>query len=442
MNYHRGFVPLLILLIVAALLLGGGAAYFRNLPNFEAGQLAPALSSTSSPARQSASSQKIHVIPYAQATTEQKQFLDRVFATPPTSSYTTKDKMVLFYFNSSTNFAVAGYSDTDSQNSDEYSKNHFTIGFFHPENTGGPGARFVGSGPFQEDTFSTHCKDVSTFSSPCLYVTDSYLVMTQTNEGRVLAYKAGEVDYDRSLLQKSSPPNGLSYVKEYDSNYVPVVDTSFNGTTLAATLYRDNQSLGMGHFDLTKKNDPVDSVSFDLSKETAIAPDLLPTFLGQQTWPAYKNADFSINYPQGIAVATLPDGEISFSSSFSEFDPKYNAIHYAYSLEVNPYKYSKEECDQLQEPTASAPTINGVVFQFTTWGYGFNGAGPENGYDEKGSRYVTYHNNVCYAITSKITYSPSPPRALSSQEAARVNTYKAQAEEVLNRMVTSFVFIK
>jgi len=87
-------------------------------------------------------------------------------------------------------------------------------------------------------------------------MTDTYLVFFIADDsvgpggGSILAYKAGDISYNKKLLKESSDSNlGGTYVKEYSASGVPILDTTFDGKTITASLYKDNQYLGMGYFD-------------------------------------------------------------------------------------------------------------------------------------------------------------------------------------------------
>lgn len=204
----------------------------------------------------------VKIIKYDQANAEQKVFLDRI-----TREYSAfqRDKLVLFYFDPVKNIAVVGSIPPNVDSSGNYEKNNLTVGFFHPESA--DPAQFHSGG-----LFVVTCKDALTLSSSCSYMTDKYLVFFVADDsvgpggGSILAYKAGDVSYNEKLLKESSDSSlGGTYVKEYDANKVPILDTSFDGKTITASLYKDNQYLGMGYFDLTKTNEKLRTVTFELN---------------------------------------------------------------------------------------------------------------------------------------------------------------------------------
>ena len=207
-------------------------------------------------------SNNIETIKYDQANSEQKVFLDRV-----TREYSAfqRDKLILFYFDLVKNIAVVGSIPSSADSSGNYDKNNLIVGFFHPGSSGP--TKFQESG-----LFVVACKDAPTLSSSCSYMTDKYLVFFIADDsvgpggGSILAYKAGDVSYNEKLLKESSDFSlGGTYVKEYNASKVPILDTSFDGKTITASLYKDNQYLGMGYFDLTKTNEKLRAVTFELN---------------------------------------------------------------------------------------------------------------------------------------------------------------------------------
>lgn len=204
----------------------------------------------------------IKTIKYDQANSEQKVFLDRV-----TREYSAfqRDKLILFYFDPVKNIAVVGSIPPNADSSGNYDKNNLIVGFFHPVSS--DTTQFHEGG-----LFVVICKDAPTLSSSCSYITDKYLVFFIADDsvgpggGGILAYRAGDVSYDEKLLRESSDFSlGGTYVKEYNASKVPILDTSFDGKTITASLYKDNQYLGMGYFDLTKTNEKLRTVTFELN---------------------------------------------------------------------------------------------------------------------------------------------------------------------------------
>lgn len=260
-NSRRGFVGLLFLIVGAILLVGGGvytylwlkdqSDYAKSIDSQlnDAGhttvQSDPSLDNTKT------SENNIGIIKYDQANAEQKTFLDKILAQYSVSGFE-KDKIVLFYFDLTKNIAVVGTIPTADS---------LLVGFFHPA-TPDPS---VAPAPFQQGPLiGVTCKNAASFSSSCIYVTKKYLVLFGGDDislKGIYAYKVGDALYDATLLQKSWG----SYVKEYDANYVPTLETSFAGKTITASLYKDNQYLGMGNFDLSKKNEYLRTVTFELN---------------------------------------------------------------------------------------------------------------------------------------------------------------------------------
>ena len=260
---QKGFVITPTLLaIIALLVISGGTYVYKQINksnqlvvNNETNQVTPMSQ------RLDFQEDGIRKIRYDQATLEQKSFLDRVVK--ESAGWFKKDKVFLLYFNVIKNVAVVGGSSADSANSEEYSRNHVVVGFFHPLNFGEIGSLE----PFQEGgLFFAKCSNAASFLSSCSYVTDKYLVLIRTEDGGdMLVYKAGNLFYDKKLLMDSSAYSlGGSYVKEYNTNKEPILETSFDGKKITASLYKDNQYIGMGYFDLTKKNEKLRTVTFDL----------------------------------------------------------------------------------------------------------------------------------------------------------------------------------
>lgn len=272
MRPQRGFIAPLLLALVAILLLGSGAYVYMHTRAETSGDalrsistnpptiststdsvgsdLCAAVQSGSLSVGVSASTDGIGTIKYDQANPEQKCLLDRVLA--DNNFWFKKDKMVLFYFDLTKNVAVVGMATTPDS---------LLVGFFHPVTSGGPA---VAPQPFKQGgLIGVECKNASSFSASCIYVTKRYLVLfggDDISSKAIFAYKAGDVSYDASLQKNSWG----SYVKGYDSNYVPTLDTSFDGRTITASVYKDNQYIGMGEFDLTKKNEYFRTVTFEL----------------------------------------------------------------------------------------------------------------------------------------------------------------------------------
>lgn len=280
----------LLLALIAILLVGGGVYVYtqKNQTNQSVTENAvlPQPTSTTQTPNQVApvvrnsnpQENSIKTIKYDQANSEQKSFLDRVARE---YSMFQKDKLVLFYFDLAKNIAVVGSVPPNADTSGNYDKNNLIVGFFHPvssdpTNPGLPSVSPTPSTPptqFQEGgLFVIVCKDASTLSSSCSYVTDKYLVGFIADDsvgpggGSILAYKAGDTTYDEKLLKESSDSSlGGTYVKEYNASQAPILDTLFDGKKITASLYKNNQYLGMGYFDLTKTNEKLRTVTFELN---------------------------------------------------------------------------------------------------------------------------------------------------------------------------------
>lgn len=244
--------------LVSIMIVVAGIVVWRLVPSTQATPtvLQPQATSTAQ------TSNNIETIKYDQANSEQKVFLDRV-----TREYSAfqRDKLILFYFDLVKNIAVVGSIPSNADSSGNYDKNNLIVGFFHPGSSGP--TKFQESG-----LFVVACKDAPTLSSSCSYMTDKYLVFFITDDsvgpggGSILAYKAGDILYDEKLLKESSDFSlSGTYVKEYNASKVPILDTSFDGKTITASLYKDNQYLGMGYFDLTKTNKKLRTITFELN---------------------------------------------------------------------------------------------------------------------------------------------------------------------------------
>ena len=186
------------------------------------------------------------IVKYSESNTEQKTFLDSLINTK--NSMYIKEKIILFYFDTVKDVAVVGEPGT----------NNLLVGFFHPSSQAQEGGLFV-----------VNCVGASSLSSSCSYLINGYLVLFIDDDsvgpggGGILVYKIGDATYYSDFLKESTDYTlGGTYVREYAS--APTLDTSFDGETITATLYKDNQNLGMGQYDLTKKNEKLRTVTFDL----------------------------------------------------------------------------------------------------------------------------------------------------------------------------------
>ena len=248
-NSQKSFIWYLFLVVVASLLIVVGAyAYLNKDTKNNDGVTTKADSSLKNT---TPSENNIGIIRYNQANAEQKTFLDKILEQYSVVGFR-NDKVVLFYFDLTKNIAVVGTIQTTDS---------LLVGFFHPA-TPDPA---VAPAPFQQGPLiGVTCKNASSFSSSCIYVANKYLILFGGDDislKAIFAYKAGDTLYDVPLLQKSWG----NYVKEYDASYVPTLETSFDGKTITASAYKDTQYIGMGNFDLSKKNEYVKTVTFELN---------------------------------------------------------------------------------------------------------------------------------------------------------------------------------
>ena len=287
---QQGFVGALVLVLIAFLLFGGGAYLYSQTkqtdqPSTGGNTLSQAtstkatgdqtLSDTSvlpiiSSVDRGAQGPQLNMTTYAAATPDERSFLDMVII--KYGDVFSKESLILFYFDASKGFAVVGTPGKGA--TEEYARDNFIVGTFQSIDIPGPSV----SAPRElssrdSNLFTAYCKNASSLNSSCLYVTgkDIVLFVDQNSEGTgagsIFHYRAGKSDYDRDLLAKASSfALGGSYVKEYDATmYTPVYGTSFDGETITATLYKDNQSLGMGYYDLSKQNVKLRTLTFPIA---------------------------------------------------------------------------------------------------------------------------------------------------------------------------------
>lgn len=281
-NTKRGFIVPLLLILITVLLVGGGTYVYTqhkqiDQPTTENVELPQPTLTTQTQSNQIApvvqnsnlQENKIMTIKYDQATPEQKAFLDKLTYK---GSVFQKDELVLLYFDPVKNIAVVGSTWSGTNSTENYAKDYLDVGFFHPIILG-PEPQYlpmIGGGPFV-----ISCKDASTLSSTCSYVTDKHLVFFVTDDslgpggGSILAYTAGDTSFDEKLLKESTDfyidNLGGTYVKEYTEDEGPILDTFFDGKKITASVYEDYQYLGMGSFDLTKTNKKLKTVTFELN---------------------------------------------------------------------------------------------------------------------------------------------------------------------------------
>lgn len=288
-NTRKGFIVPLIIGLIAILLVCGGIYVYKqkkqpNQSTTEPVGMIEATPTIQTPNHvatvgQNSNSQEdsIKSIEYIQANSEQKVFLDRVVRE---YSMFQKDKLILFYFDLVKNIAVVGSAAPNADSN--YEKNNLFVGFFHPASIdsappappSGQPTTPTAATKFQEGgLFVIVCKDASTLSSSCSYVTDKYLVFFIADDsvgpggGSILAYKAGNMSYDEKILKESSSYSlGGTYVKEYSASEAPIFDTLFDGKKITASLYKNNQYLGMGYFDLTRTNEKLRTMTFELNE--------------------------------------------------------------------------------------------------------------------------------------------------------------------------------
>lgn len=200
-----------------------------------------------SPNKTTPSENRMTMLTYDQLNSDQKSFIDKL---EEHNSYFRKDKIILFYYDPGKNIVVVGEKGNDSP-SEIYNRNNLFVSFYHPFS--------IPENLDFEYRFPVSCKNATTLPSSCGYLTDNYLVFF--TEDRILTYKAGDYTFNKELLKTSCCGN---YVKERDPNGGgDILDTSFDGKTITATLYTD-QYLGMGIFDYSKKIEALHTEIFRL----------------------------------------------------------------------------------------------------------------------------------------------------------------------------------
>lgn len=192
----------------------------------------------------------VEMISYDHANQEQKIFLEKLEKQNPLYS---KEDSLLFYFDK--DIVIVGVGSKNAENTKEWKNDHFLIGLFD---------RTL-AGSMQKGGLETvACKNATTFKSTCSYVLNNGIVFL--NPSQIFYYKAGrKIEYLEQEVVLQTLNGGESYVKDYDDvTHGPVYDTKIENNTLTVGIYKDNESIGMGNFDTTKKNEKLRVETFDL----------------------------------------------------------------------------------------------------------------------------------------------------------------------------------